>query len=133
MVRKSTHIPEQHPSVIVSEIIDRYGRELQFEFGMYRYESGNATDDRYFIFIDPCDVKPSLATDLIDMLPPDRELAFHSRVRSSSGKIRHIPMIDFGSQFNGVFSDNSNRVLEINARDFPTGFGTTLLCYRAFN
>lgn len=144
MVRKSSGLPKGHPFSVVKKIINRYGHDLQFEFGKYIYRPGSLADERRFEFVDARDMTSAHIIDIIDALPSKRELSLHSRITTAAGEVKHIPMIDFDQELKQLTKDPWH-VINIQSKYLPRklfgtlhifetdhsyhGYGTTLLTH----
>lgn len=88
-------IAENHPYLVVKEIINSYGSYLKFEFGIYIHQKQTIDDIREYILLDARETTKERIKRLIRSLRADSELALHSRVHFKTGEVLHIPMIDF--------------------------------------
>ena len=84
-----------HPYLVVSELLERYGNELEFEFSKYMYTPNSLFDEREIFSVRGLECCESLVIDLLNDLNDRKELALHSKVKKKNGKVYHIPMIDF--------------------------------------
>lgn len=90
----------RHPLLLAQEIAARYGSNFHFEFSIYRFrrgERGNYTRTARMSATELC--SGDGLQQLMQRLSAEEEIALRSRVRFSTGDIRHIPMIDFLGKF----------------------------------
>ena len=100
---------KNHPSLIIQEIINRYGAELSFEFSHYIYIPRTIEDQRSTFTISARELTPKKLEELCSSTPEGKELALNSRVQLADKIIMHIPMIDLATRATGIIS----RVLEV--------------------
>ena len=87
-------LDSNHPSKIIMELASGLADDLLFELSIYEYEPQSILDSRETIRLRAPDFTQEKIEKIIDNLPPNKELAFHSIIRHNK-KTQHIPMIDF--------------------------------------
>src|SRR6266849_6560100 len=93
-------IVQQHPCLLVEDIVARRGNELIFTYSRYEVaEPGlQAMAPRSAVLrVRACDVTPDWLVDRFAELGPNEELAWHSCVECK-GVGFHIPMLDLASR-----------------------------------
>lgn len=95
LTKKKLLVDKDHPHKVALKIIEKYGDDLDFEFGKYIYTENTIKDNREFINIKSGEMSADNINHLINSLKPGHELALHSRILTQNGSILHIPMIDF--------------------------------------
>ena len=101
-------IVQQHPQVLMEEIVARWRTELIFTYSRYEVAQPGlqASAPRTPpIRVHACDVTPDWLIDRLAELPSNEEMAWHSWVECR-GSGFHIPMIDFvGRPSNAVLCE----------------------------
>lgn len=82
-----------HPIIVAEALKKAHGNGLTFEFSEYVYRKQSVVDERYVFSVAASELDSSRIVEIVNALPEDRELAFHSRV-SLNGQAFHIPMVD---------------------------------------
>lgn len=100
---------KKHPSLIIQEIVDRYGAELEFEFSHYIYMPRTIEDKRTMFTISANELTAKKIEELCNSTPEGMELALNSRVVMRDKTVMHIPMIDLATKATGIIG----RVLDV--------------------
>lgn len=100
---------KRHPSLVIEEIIKKYGTEIQFEFSHYIYVPNTINDQRTTFTVCAEELTPIKIKELCDLVPRGAELAVHSKVLLGDGTVMHIPMVDLTTRAVGIIG----RVIDV--------------------
>ncbi len=114
---------KKHPSLIIQEIVDRYGTELEFEFSYYIYIPRTIEDNRITFTISANELTAKKIEELRTSTPEGMELALNSRVVLRDGTVMHIPMIDLATKATGII----RRVLDV----LPSGLSDAMIWFES--
>lgn len=81
-----------HPFCLIKQLVKD---SSIYTLSKYIYLPDSVTDEREFFKVKGNDFNQNFVFDHLKNLNADQELAFHSIIKDSHGKIKHIPMIDF--------------------------------------
>jgi hypothetical protein len=126
---------KKHPSLIIQEIVDRYGTELEFEFSYYIYVPRTIEDKRTTFTIPANELTAETIEDLCNSTPAGMELALNSRVVMRDSTVMHIPMIDLATKATGIIgrvldvlpSNLSDAMIWFESGRSYHGYGTVLI------
>lgn len=90
--------PAGHPVSLLPGFAALAGKTSRFEFSKYVYVPQSTADDREYVKADAASAA-ARAAELLGTLNPAQELAFHSRIFSEEGELRHVPMLDLAGPF----------------------------------
>lgn len=113
----------KHPSLVVQEIVNKYGTEISFEFSHYIYVPRTIEDQRSTFTLSARELTPSKLEELCNSTPDGMELALNSRVLMADKKIMHIPMIDLATRAAGIIG----KVLDV----LPTNLSGTMIWFES--
>ena len=88
-----------HPISLLTEWKSSLSDDDVLHFSHYKYVPQSPFDQRVTIHISVKHVSIKWLCNEIKKLEPGWDLAWHSLVRTSKGYGRHVPMIDFSTQF----------------------------------
>lgn len=125
----------KHPSLVVKEIVKKYGTDLDFEFSHYIYVPQTIKDQRITFKVSAKELTLHKLEELCNTTPPGTELALHSRVIFRDCTIMHIPMIDLATRAAGIIGrvvdvltpELSDSMLWFESGRSYHGYGTILI------
>lgn len=88
-------INQDHPYIFIKSILDN---EANYSMSKYIYLPDSLSDERQFFHPKGSEFSEYYVSQLINTLNTNQELAFHSNIKTKSGRTYHIPMIDFTIQ-----------------------------------
>lgn len=100
---------KKHPSLIIQEIVRKYGTEIEFEFSHYIYVPRTIDDQRTTFHVSAKELTLLKLEELCNSTPTGTELALHSKVLFPDKLIMHIPMIDLAARATGII----RRVIDV--------------------
>lgn len=126
---------KKHPSLIIQEIVDKYGTDLEFEFSHYIYVPRTIDDQRSTFTISAKKLTLEILDELCNSTPEGMELALNSRVIQRDKTVVHIPMIDLATKATGIIgkvldvlpSNLSGSMIWFESGRSYHGYGTTLI------
>jgi hypothetical protein len=104
--------PSRHPLSIIENLARRIAPRFIFELSRYRYRPQSLSDDRTIIHVPGLRLNSTYVHSLIQSLQGEEELAFHSRAFDPSGRIFHIPLIDFSCTSTNEAMTSTQHILD---------------------
>src|SRR4051812_11019787 len=90
-------IEAEHPIHFVSQFLRSVPELRAVEMSIYSYEPQSVADARELVLVSPSNLHDTFCR-LRDVLQPNQEVAFHSRLHvgiAGHEHVLHLPMIDF--------------------------------------
>lgn len=93
------HLPSTHPYWLVRELAAKAQDSIRrLHLSHYVYVPQTISDNRCLVELEIADfIQPKFVEEVINSIPTDRELAFHSLVSLTDGSEAHIPLIDMST------------------------------------
>ena len=88
-------VTSEHQLLVVEKLREIWDANFELTFSQYKYEPQSPFDERFPFSVSARSVDRCWLNQELSRLRPGWDLAWHSVIRASNGRMLHVPMIDF--------------------------------------